>query len=469
MENHPIPQDVTGFKFKIIGSITIKQFGYLLAAGIFAAIVLFVLPISGFIKIPLAFLSAVAGVGLAFIPIDGRPMDMMLVNFAKAVQAETRFVYRKTGTHMLALDVLQQPNKPMVIKPTTTANENKLENKRMLLQQAFQNSYTKIDDENAQAVGQILSSFNNPTQQITVPEATAQPALKHTLNDDVKAYPVSIPTQSAPSQAQPTPFTPPAPVQPQPQQQSGELAQAPMEVIQKEEAKIKQDTQNKIQEIEKPDTDSAVKQTLQEIQKEIQDVQSQEQTQGKTTDLEEKIKQLQEQLNTVLSEKESLEKRMYTMVNKRPDEPAFAPSGSQASAATAQSTPTTPNATVANNSSQQFQAGFPTLPDIPNVVLGIVRDPRGKVLQNILVEVVDENETPVRAFKTNALGQFASATPLSNGSYKVFFEDPQKKHEFDTIEITLDGKSIFYPLEVTSVDQREKLRRELFTAPTVTN
>jgi hypothetical protein len=124
---------------------------------------------------------------------------------------------------------------------------------------------------------------------------------------------------------------------------------------------------------------------------------------------------------------------------------------------------------VANNAAQQFQAGFPTLPDVPNVVLGIVKDPRGKVLQNILVEVVDENETPVRAFKTNALGQFASATPLSNGSYKVFFEDPQKKHEFDTIEITLDGKSIFNPLEVTSVDQREKLRRELFSAPTVTN
>ena len=83
------------------------------------------------------------------------------------------------------------------------------------------------------------------------------------------------------------------------------------------------------------------------------------------------------------------------------------------------------------------------------------------MLQNILVEVVDKNEIPVRAFKTNALGQFAAATQLPNGTYKVFFEDPKKEHEFDTIEITLNG-DIFQPLEVFSVDQREKLRRELF-------
>jgi hypothetical protein len=93
--------------------------------------------------------------------------------------------------------------------------------------------------------------------------------------------------------------------------------------------------------------------------------------------------------------------------------------------------------------------------------MGIIRDPRGKTLPNILVEVVDQNNIPVRAFKTNALGQFASATPLADGIYKVYFDDPQKQHEFETIEIQLNNE-IFNPLEITSVDNREKLRRELF-------
>ena len=111
------------------------------------------------------------------------------------------------------------------------------------------------------------------------------------------------------------------------------------------------------------------------------------------------------------------------------------------------------------------KAGFPVLPDIPNIVLGVIKDPRGKVLPNIIVEIVNAHNTPVRAFKTNALGQFISATPLPNGIYRVSFDDPLKQHEFDTIEITLKGE-IFPPLEVISVDAREKLRRDLFEAST---
>jgi hypothetical protein len=85
------------------------------------------------------------------------------------------------------------------------------------------------------------------------------------------------------------------------------------------------------------------------------------------------------------------------------------------------------------------------------------------VLPNILVEIMNEQNVPVRAFKTNALGQFAAATPLPNGKYIVILEDPRKQNEFEQIQISLEGK-IFNPLEITSMDQREKLRRELFGA-----
>lgn len=110
---------------------------------------------------------------------------------------------------------------------------------------------------------------------------------------------------------------------------------------------------------------------------------------------------------------------------------------------------------------KSLKAGFPQLPDTPNIVMGIIRDPRGKVLPNILVEIMNEQGVPVRAFKTNALGQFAAATPLPNGNYIVILEDPRKQNEFEQIQIALDGK-IFNPLEIFSIDQRERLRRELF-------
>ena len=69
----------------------------------------------------------------------------------------------------------------------------------------------------------------------------------------------------------------------------------------------------------------------------------------------------------------------------------------------------------------------------PNVITGIVKDPRGNPLANILVEVKDEQGNAVRAFKTNALGQFASATPLSNGSFTIEFDDPREQNKFDTV------------------------------------
>lgn len=111
--------------------------------------------------------------------------------------------------------------------------------------------------------------------------------------------------------------------------------------------------------------------------------------------------------------------------------------------------------------SDQLNAGFPILPDVPNIVLGIVKDPRGRVLPNMLVEIFNSQGIPARAFKTNGLGQFIAATPLSNGEYNLVIDDPRKTNEFENIHITLDGK-IFQPLEISSVDAREKLRRELF-------
>lgn len=105
--------------------------------------------------------------------------------------------------------------------------------------------------------------------------------------------------------------------------------------------------------------------------------------------------------------------------------------------------------------------GLPHLPDSPNLILGIVKDSRGNVLSNVLVEVKDGAGNPVRAFKTNALGQFASATTLQNGTYTVDFEDPKGEHKFASAQLIADG-TILQPLIITSTDAREELRKSLF-------
>lgn len=103
-----------------------------------------------------------------------------------------------------------------------------------------------------------------------------------------------------------------------------------------------------------------------------------------------------------------------------------------------------------------------TLPTVGNLISGSIRDSSGNILPDILAEVKDNNNNLVRAFKTNKLGQFSAATILENGTYAIDFEDPAGKYKFDSISLTLDG-SVVSPLEITNVEPREQLRRQLFT------
>lgn len=105
--------------------------------------------------------------------------------------------------------------------------------------------------------------------------------------------------------------------------------------------------------------------------------------------------------------------------------------------------------------------GMLNIPDSPNLITGITKDPRGNALSNILIEVKDKDSNPIRAFKTNESGKFASATPLMNGRYTIEFEDPKAQNKFEQITIDVTGQ-IIAPIEVVSIDTREELRRSLF-------
>lgn len=105
--------------------------------------------------------------------------------------------------------------------------------------------------------------------------------------------------------------------------------------------------------------------------------------------------------------------------------------------------------------------GIPNIPQAPNLISGIVKDTKGTVLPNIIIEVKNSQGNMVRAFKTNKLGQFTAATTLENGSYAMELEDPHNQYKFDRIDLSLDG-NIVLPLEIQNVDIREELRRKLF-------
>jgi len=87
------------------------------------------------------------------------------------------------------------------------------------------------------------------------------------------------------------------------------------------------------------------------------------------------------------------------------------------------------------------------LTTFPNVVNGIITDTTGAYLEGVIVIIHDKDSLPVRALKTNKLGQFTGATPLPNGTYTITSE--KDALEFDTLQLTLNG-SVLPPLVINA-------------------
>lgn len=88
---------------------------------------------------------------------------------------------------------------------------------------------------------------------------------------------------------------------------------------------------------------------------------------------------------------------------------------------------------------------MPDIPDLPNLVVGMVMDKNDKIVEGAIVEIQDREGNPSRVLKTNKLGQFKILTQLSDGNYLVVTE--KEGMEFDRVEINLDGK-IVKPIKI---------------------
>lgn len=345
MENHPIPQDVTGFQFKLIGSMTVKQFAYVALGGIFAVIAFHVPnPSNSFfitaVKYTLIPIFGLSGAAFAFMPLEGRPLDTMVANFVKALFKPNQFVYVKTGGNLAFLHASSQIQQAIQAQGaastgrTPAAHDASREQKlQALLNQVHTRSIpvarTEVDQKEQQYLQSLFGSAPPPppppSASSVIPAPITAPKLPP-LPASNAASPTTQPAQQTPAQQAPSPVP-------------------------------------------------------------------------------------------------------------------------------ADATDITPDMARA--------LGLPHLPDTPNLIIGIIKDARGNVLSGILVDVKDKDGNPIRAFKTNVLGQFVSATPLANGTYAVDFEDPKGQNKFTSISLTADG-TILQPIIVVSVDAREELRKELF-------
>lgn len=80
----------------------------------------------------------------------------------------------------------------------------------------------------------------------------------------------------------------------------------------------------------------------------------------------------------------------------------------------------------------------PTLTTIPNIINGVITDIMGNYADGAIIVAHDKQGTPVRALKTNKLGQFIAATPLPNGTYMITVEKDELL--FDAVQLETKGE-----------------------------
>lgn len=158
MQSHPVPQPISSYEFRLIGSMTIKQFGKLAAASLVGLFFYALQPIPSFIRLGLLAIFVLLGLGLAFLPINERPLDTWIISFIKSAFAPTQFIWQKKPSISPPVKESSSPqNQPPItqklvsLSPMTTATKDDL---------TFQ---TDFDLQEKQLLENFYTAFSSPS------------------------------------------------------------------------------------------------------------------------------------------------------------------------------------------------------------------------------------------------------------------------------------------------------------------
>lgn len=193
MKQHPVPQNISSYQFRLVGEMTLKQFVEL-AGGLATAYLVFSLPLPSFIKWPLIVFFALLGFALAFLPIQERPLDCWIINFIKSIYAPTSYIWRKNNP---APEIFKRKPK-IVYKSQAPAGKTDSLLKNYLATLSPIPPAMIIDKEEKQKIDQI----NQLWQEIKTHPQPSQPS---SLTAKGISMPVGAQTKIAPA----PPLTPP--------------------------------------------------------------------------------------------------------------------------------------------------------------------------------------------------------------------------------------------------------------------
>lgn len=349
MEQHPVPQQISTYQFRLIGDMTLRQFSQLAGGGV-VAFFFYSLPIIPFIKWFLVLFFGFLGFALAFLPLEDRPLDKWIVSFFRSIYSPTQYLWRKEKRIPEFLKAyspkLVEKTAVPVLSPTPRAGlTDYLETFTVPTLETKSEKEEKLALEKIEALYETTKLPANMKAQPKI-QPQSQQKLSDLLMPQMKIKPRKL---SVPPSA-PIMFNMGLPVPGKPGVRKAEplvQAQAKGETIPGPKTKIKPSKRKEGQ--------------------------------------------------------------------------------------------------VRVEATTSVNLPIPTTPSQPNIIVGMIVDNQGMIVERAIIEIRDKNGLPVRALRSNRLGQFQIVTPLPNGTYEIEVEKEELK--FDIIKLNLTGE-IVSPIDI---------------------
>lgn len=406
MEQHAVPQDITGFKFKLVGDMTLVQFGEL-AFGLIMAWVIFSSPLHVILKYPFGIFFALLGVGLAFVPIEERPMHTWIFNFFKSIYRPTYFVWKKSGINPIEPPPVVTATVPTSFSPAVAAVPNRVLNEN----EEKHDPPTELKTEPVSPSLSVTELLKAREEEQNNSDSSEDPKSSTVIGQQN----VNQTSQNASGSQQKSMTI----------EELVKMREQMSSLRDQKEASELSVAEKKINQLTEQNKDLLMQ--IDEIRNKLYQMNGQDASRL-TADLD----VLMEKKNTLSSEIAEVRDRLAERRVAPLKNPAYQEL-------------TVNNKTVRAVPKVQEKHATLSLTSIPNVVNGMVLDFRANPIEGAILIIKDESNNSIRALRTNKVGQFIASTPLSDGKY--FIEVEKSNFNFDIWQLTLTGELVA-PIEI---------------------
>lgn len=200
-EQHPVPQQISSYQFRLVGDMTIKQF-FQIAGGAVIALVFYALPLPSFLRWPLVISSLILGAAFAFLPIQERPMEEWIAAFFRSIYSPTIFFWDPDVTKQKYFATENATTTAPVQQADTTVNPT-------VAATSEDKSIAALEHAEQSALSKLTGLFSHKASPAQATQATSISAAvppspnmqMQTTPVDVSETPkveVAIPAQAAP-------------------------------------------------------------------------------------------------------------------------------------------------------------------------------------------------------------------------------------------------------------------------------